>query len=154
MTYKDFFDPDEVETFKRVKGGSMRIARSCRKVAADMVGGTLLKGGKKRSKEYVRTEVGMFRLAMSSNSDNPTEAREHHRLGAKIVVMSDDTSMGEFFDMHGLHINVALDVFRRRVREEVRGDEPPSPPIAGTPSRPFPPHPPSNPPIPGQLSLV
>jgi hypothetical protein len=140
MNYEDFFDPHEVAVFKRVKGGSMRVARS-----------HLLTGQKKRTKEYVHTPCGTFRLAMSGNSDNPTEMREHHRLGAKVVVMGDDRMMSEFFVQHGLNGDAVAE-FRKRVRAEVRGDDPP--PIAGTPSRPFPPHRPPDNLIPGQMTLV
>jgi hypothetical protein len=132
VNYKDFFDPDEVETFKRVKGGSMRLARVGRTIAAEMVGGTLPKGRVDRTtsaKEYVRTSQGVFRLAMSHQSDNKTEMREHDRLGAKVVVMGDDVLMGGFFAMHGLLAGVALAEFKRRIRNELHGAKPePIPP--------------------------
>lgn len=99
MSYEDFFTAEEVATFKRVKRGSMSLARVARGAVAEMVGGTLEQDDS--HKEYLTTRVGRFRLAMGHNSDNETEMREHARLGAEIVSMGSYDEMRSFFARHG-----------------------------------------------------
>lgn len=97
MKYQDFFDPEDVTTFKRVKLGQMHLARVAREEAARIVGGEIKTSGK----EFVYTELGAFRLCVSRNSDNTTEVRAHRAMGATTVMMGSDDRMIDFFLWHG-----------------------------------------------------
>ena len=116
MDYKDFFNDEDVATFKRVKRGQMKIGRAAREVASEMVGGVLPDSGK----EFVQTERGMFRLAMGTNSDNTTERLAHVMMGARLVIMGDDEQMARFFYAHGLDNGVAR--FHRLLRARLEED--------------------------------
>lgn len=100
LSYADFFPAADVETYRRVKRGSMNLARVARAVIAEMVDGKLVQEDDNR-KEYIETRVGRFRMAMGHNSDNETERREHARLGAEVVSMGDADAMATFFERHG-----------------------------------------------------
>ncbi len=71
----------ELETFKKVKLTSMRLARIVREVIAADLGGTLPSKGK----QFLTTSRGVFRLASRANSDNTTEQAAHKRMGVTIV---------------------------------------------------------------------
>jgi hypothetical protein len=103
MNYTDFFSAKDVATFKRVKKGTMILARIAREEAASIVGGRVNSADSElvTSKEFVRTRLGVFRLCMASNSDNSTEALFHDELGVITVVMSDLHQMAEWFAQHG-----------------------------------------------------
>lgn len=118
LTYADFFSADDVDTYRRVKRGSMNLARVAREVVAEMVGGRIVQEDDSR-KEYMTTRRGRFRLAMSHNSDNETERREHARLHAEIVVMGDSDAMGEFFARHGLDGRFSVLAMRAAIRSRL-----------------------------------
>lgn len=116
LTYEDFFDSPDVATYKRVKRGTMALARIGRDVAAEIVRGEI-GDGTRSGKEFVRTRVGLYRLSFGSNSDNTTERAAHQRMGAKLIVMGDSDQMIAFFDEH---VHEPEDVYRlwlRMVRE-------------------------------------
>jgi hypothetical protein len=113
MTYEDFFDAEDVAVYRRVKRGSMKLARVAREVAADMVDGEILITGK----EFVHTPHGMFRLAMAYNSDNSTERIAHIEMGAITVIMGDSAQMREFFRLHGyMYPGRAMRQFRESIQ--------------------------------------
>jgi hypothetical protein len=115
VTYEDFFTEEEVAIYKMVKRGSMLFARIARRVAAEMVGGYILKTGK----EFVHTEHGMFRLAMAENSDNSTERIAHIEMGAKLVVMGNPAEMQAFFALHDLNPRRAMYRFHKGIEREI-----------------------------------
>ena len=118
MTYEDFFTASDIATFKRVKKGQMKLAGICRDVVATLVGGAI----SERGPEFITTRVGVFRVAMSSNSDNNLERTAHDRMGAETVIIEFDEQIEDFFERHGLdgrNARLALqDVVRARLREE------------------------------------
>lgn len=119
MSYEDFFSAADVAVYKRVKRGSMQLARVARSVIADMVNGNLIQYDDSR-KEYLNTKLGVFRLAMSTASDNQTEMREHSRLGAEVVVIGDPEQMKTFFHRHGHAFpEQAVRRMRARIHEEL-----------------------------------
>lgn len=109
MNYEDFFCEEDVAVYKRVKRGTMELGRTAREVAAEMVDGRIGVG-----KEFVRTRRGVYRLAMSDNSDNSTERTAHDGMGAAAVVMGDDGDLDDFFRQHGVEGGLA------RFKSEVR----------------------------------
>lgn len=118
MTYEDFISASDVATFKRVKRAQMRLATVARHTAAHMVGGHVASEGK----EFVTTKLGVYRLAMTSRSDNNTEKREHDRLGAKTIYMGNDEMMHEFFTAHGwtgLTVGLTVHLYRRLIKERL-----------------------------------
>lgn len=117
MTYEDFFSTEDVAAYKRVKTGTMKLAREARRIIADMVGAEYEPTGK--AKEFLRTERGLFRLSMSPNSDNTTEIAAHQKLGASKIVMSDDRELHRFFRAHGLGFG-ALEVFKERLARRMQ----------------------------------
>lgn len=123
MTYEDFFEADEVATFKRMKKAQMELAGIARGIAAVMVGGTVLGnpgGGPGKGKEFVRTSLGLYRLSIGPNADNTTEQAAHERMGAVCVVMGDESGMRAWFRLHGITGDFAayLD-FKSRIRAAV-----------------------------------
>jgi len=117
VNYEDFFDEDEVMTYKRVKRGTMILARVARDIAADMVQGTIYGSGK----EFVHTTQGMFRLAMAENSDNSTEQIAHTEMGAVTIIMGSRYQMRQFFKGHGLNSTRAYNEWYRRVQQVMSG---------------------------------
>jgi hypothetical protein len=113
MNYEDYFTDEDVATFRRVKKGTMNLATVAREAVAEMVGGTVLPDGK----EFVRTRLGLYRLAMARNSDNSTERGAHDAAGVVTVVMGDDEEMREFFARHGV-VN-GLSTLTRKIRSRL-----------------------------------
>ena len=119
VTYEDFFSATDVATFKRVKKGQMKIAGICREVTAQMVGGIISEDGP----EFLRTNVGVFRIAMSGNSDNTLERAAHDRMGAETVILEFDEQVEDFFDRHGLEGFKAKQVLKNIVTSRLRQEE-------------------------------
>lgn len=115
MNYEDFFDGEDIAAYKRVKRGTMIIARVAREIAAEMVDGEILRTGK----EFVHTSEGMFRLAMAENSDNSTEQVAHMEMGAKTVIMGSRAEMRWFFSIHGLQPGRAVNRFYREIERRI-----------------------------------
>lgn len=113
ITYEDFFSAKDVATFKRVKHGQMHLSRTARRVLAEMVGGEI----SKRGKEFVRTEHGLYRLAMAENSDNSTERESYERLGIELVVMGSRRDVTSFMQRHGCWDTYGM--FLRKVRRQL-----------------------------------
>ena len=122
FNYKLFCDPEEVEVYVRVKRRTMRLARAGREVAASMVGG-VIGDGERSGKEFVRTHLGLYRLATSDNADNTTEAAVHARMGIRGTVCMGDWagSMRPWLREHGCPIS--YDEWMRRVIRELRSME-------------------------------
>lgn len=122
QTYEDFFEKADVATYKRVKRGTMNLARVSREVIAGMVGGSLTQLDDSK-KEYLDTRLGRYRLAMSHNSDNRTEMREHERLGATVIAIGDPGEMEAFFEAHGYAAGPgAVELMRAAIRHKL-GEE-------------------------------
>lgn len=111
MNLEDFYTPKEMATYRRVKRGSMRLARIAREEVAKMVGGTINQNGK----QFLMTPNGTYRMAMRSNSDNSTEAEAHDAMGAQTVVMNDNFQMLAFLREHGLNPGRSLITLHKRV---------------------------------------
>lgn len=118
MRYEDYFTANEIETFKRVKLGQMKLAEIAREAAAKLVGADV--GDLSTNKHFLTTPNGKFRLAMQRNTDNTTEQWALDELGAQTVVMSDDEEMREFFESHGVHPVLGIRAWRRDVRIRMR----------------------------------
>lgn len=115
LSYEEFFTDDEIDTFRRVKLGQMRLAEIARSVIVEMVNGRIGNG-----KHFIETPVGRFRMALRWNSDNETERRDNDRLRAELVVMGDNEELAVFFRRHLLDESMALIEFHERVREAMR----------------------------------
>jgi hypothetical protein len=112
--YEDFFSPDEVAVFRMVKRGQMMLASIVREELAELVGGSFHEG-----KEFVHTEVGVFRIALRHNSDNTTERGLHDRLHVETVNVGDPVELELFLLRHG-RPSWDADTLRRWVGDRMR----------------------------------
>lgn len=80
LSFVNFFSQKEIDTYRRVKFGSMKLGAVAREVAAEMVDGEL-GDGHRSNKEFMRTECGLFSLVPSFNSMNTTERAAHRPHG-------------------------------------------------------------------------
>lgn len=136
MDYAEFFTPEEVAIFKRVKRAQMNLATISREVVAEMVSGEVLPGEKVwvsstisvSGKELIRTDRGLFRFSNLAKSDNSTEKAVYRANNIECIDMSNAQQMRAFFDAHGL-IGPAMAVFRSKVRERLNpsGERPTAP---------------------------
>lgn len=115
MRYEDFCTKDEIDTFKRVKYLQMNLARIARDVIAEIVGGTVLSGGK----QFISTHVGTFRICVSSNSDNSTEQGVHAHMGVEVVNIGSFLEADRFLRRHGLASAAAYRKFVDGVRDRI-----------------------------------
>lgn len=109
----------EYDAYVRVKKVTMLLARAARQVVADDLGGEIQATGK----QYVRTSLGLWRVAMGDNSDNSTEQAANDRAGARVVQVCDRPSNGainleELYRLHGQKVNWIQ--FLNRLRQELR----------------------------------
>ena len=100
FNYEEFFSPREVDTYKRVKRGTMLIGTCARQIAVKMVGGEF--DTRNGDKEFIRTSKGLFCLIIAHNSLNTTERWATEQMGAEIVVMGDGDEMDAWLVQHGL----------------------------------------------------
>jgi hypothetical protein len=115
MRYEDFFKPEDVRVFKRVKRGQMNLARVIRGVLADMTEGHINPTGP----EFLQTGKGTWAIRMSANSDNSLEQWAHDNAGAKTVLVENDGDLWEFFRSHGLNPTEAMSRFKTLVYERL-----------------------------------
>jgi hypothetical protein len=128
MTYEDFFNADEVAIFKKVKKAQMDLARIAREVLSEMIPGSVLQGNPglpKGGKEFLRTDKGLYRLAMTRNSDNSTEDSAHTKMGTTYVDMSSEKVLAEFFRLHGLAgVTFKVDAWKDEVKDRIKRIQP------------------------------
>lgn len=118
-----FCGASKVKTFKEVKRTSMTLARAVKDVIADDLHGSLPPHGK----QFLTTNVGVYRLASRANTDNTTEERSHREAGAELVQVFDDISpvrqqrgwitVAELYAQHGQTFD--QEALRRKVAERL-----------------------------------
>lgn len=102
--YRDFCTQEEIDTFKRVKKRTMKLADAGRQVCAELTGATI-GDGHRSDKQFLRTWRGQFRMALSRQSDNSTEQAAHARMGVETIYMGERESVIPWLRAHGAGID-------------------------------------------------
>lgn len=120
LTYENLLPAGDVAVYKRVKAQTMQIADEARSIAARLVGGTV-GDGTRSAKQFINTNRGQYRLAMSARSDNSTEEAAHDRMGVTATIhMPDPDEMIGWFAEHGLDGPLAYASLVRTLRARFR----------------------------------
>lgn len=103
FNYTDFCTQEEIDTFKRVKRRTMKLADAARHVCAELTGATI-GDGQRSDKQFLRSRRGQFRMALSTQSDNSTEVAAHARMGVQTIYMGERDSIMPWLRDHGVEI--------------------------------------------------